>query len=100
VERRVSTENGTFKRGRLLKLLAKYVEELVHDIHVCPSVLTFFVDTDHPVQRKSIRVEKGYEKYELAWRSRGLPSIWRDCLITRLVHISGSNWQVELYVRV
>lgn len=83
VERRVSTENGTFKRGRLLKLLAKYVEELVHDIH-----------------RKSIRVEKGYEKYELAWRSRGLPSIWRDCLITRLVHISGSNWQVELYVRV
>ncbi|KAG1808419.1 uncharacterized protein BJ212DRAFT_1485062 [Suillus subaureus] len=82
VERRVSTENGTFKRERLLKLLAKYVEELVHDIH-----------------RRSRRVEKGYEKYELAWRPRGLPSIWRDCLITSLVHISGSNWQVELYVR-
>lgn len=82
VERRVSIENGTFKRERLLKLLAKYVEELVHDIH-----------------RKSIRVERGHEKYELAWRPRGLPSIWRDCLITSLVHISGSNWQVELYVR-
>ncbi|KAG2365586.1 hypothetical protein BDR07DRAFT_1481206 [Suillus spraguei] len=82
VERRICTENGTLKREKLLKLLAKYVEELVHDIH-----------------RKSIHVEKGYERYELAWRPRGVPSIWRDCLITSLVHMSGSNWQVELHVR-
>ncbi|KAG2070086.1 hypothetical protein BDR04DRAFT_1155889 [Suillus decipiens] len=82
VERRICTENGTLKRERLLKMLAKYVEELVHNIH-----------------RKSIHVEKGYEKYELAWRPRGVPSIWRDCLITSLVHMSGSNWQVELHVR-
>lgn len=82
VERRICTENGTLKRERLLKLLAKHIEELVHDIH-----------------RKSITVEKGYERYELAWKPRGLPSIWRDCLITSLVHKSGSNWQVELYVR-
>lgn len=82
VERRICTENGTLKRERLLKLLAKHIEELVHDIH-----------------RKSIIVEKGYEKYELAWRPRGLPSIWRDCLITSLVHKSGSNWQVELHVK-
>lgn len=82
VERRICTENGTLKRERLLKLLAKHIEELVHDIH-----------------RKSIIVEKGYERYELAWRPRGLPSIWRDCLITSLVHKSGSNWQVELHVK-
>lgn len=53
-----------------------------------------------PVQRNEIAVEKGYEKYELVWRPAGLPSVWRDCLITSLTHRSGSTWQVELYSRV
>ncbi|KAG2139197.1 uncharacterized protein EDB93DRAFT_1322241 [Suillus bovinus] len=82
VERRICTENGTLKKERLLKLLAKYIEDLVHDIH-----------------RKSITVEKGYEKYGLEWKPRGFLSIWRDCLITSLVHKSGSHWQIELHVR-
>lgn len=82
VERRICTDNGTLKREKLLKLLAKYIEDLVQNIH-----------------RKSIHVEKGYEKYKVEWRPRGLPSIWRDCLITSLVHESGSNWQVELHVK-
>ncbi|KAG2047010.1 hypothetical protein BDR06DRAFT_1025236 [Suillus hirtellus] len=82
VERWICTDNGTLKREKLLKLLVKYIEDLVQNIH-----------------RKSIHVEKGYKKYKVEWRPRGLPSIWRDCLITSLVHESGSNWQVELHVK-
>ncbi|OJA12747.1 hypothetical protein AZE42_07579 [Rhizopogon vesiculosus] len=83
VERRICTENGTLTRDKLLVILAKHIEEFMHYVH-----------------RKEITVEKGYEKYELLWRPSGLPSVWRDCMITSLAHRSGSMWEVELYVRV
>ncbi|KAG1744010.1 uncharacterized protein EDB91DRAFT_207158 [Suillus paluster] len=83
VERRICTENGTLTRAKLLMILATHIEEFMHHVH-----------------RKEIPVETGYEKYELIWRPRGKPSIWRDCLITSLVHRSGSTWQVELYAKV
>ncbi|KAG0698508.1 hypothetical protein DFH29DRAFT_90613 [Suillus ampliporus] len=82
VERRICTENGTLTRDRLLIILATHIEEFMHHVH-----------------RKEIPVERGYEKYELIWRPRGLTNVWRDCFITSLVHRSGSTWQVELYVR-
>ncbi|KAG1737287.1 hypothetical protein EDB19DRAFT_1909812 [Suillus lakei] len=82
MERRICTDSGTLTREKLLKMLARHIEEFMHHVH-----------------RQDIPVERGYEKYELIWRARELPSIWRDCLITSLVHKSGSTWQVDLYVR-
>ncbi|KAG1737276.1 hypothetical protein EDB19DRAFT_1988135 [Suillus lakei] len=82
LERRIYTDSGTLTRVKLLKMLVRHIEEFMHHVH-----------------RQDIAVEREYEEYELVWRARGLPSIWRDCLITSLVHKSGSTWHVDLYMR-